>query len=60
MSTTTDTLSRQEAVERVHYATGVMLGTEDFQAVQDYLRRRLARTLAYGSGHGTLVGLEVS
>ncbi len=60
MPITTDTLSRQEAPERVHYATGVMLGAEDFQAEQDYHRGRLARALAYGAGHGTLAGLAVA
>lgn len=45
--------------DRVHYATGVLLGAEDFQAEQDYHRGRLARALAYTMGHGTLAGLAV-
>lgn len=59
MASNTDTLTRLEAPDRVHYATGVMLGAEDFQAEQDYHRGRLARALAYGLGHGTLAGLAV-
>lgn len=50
----------QQAPDRVHYATGVLLGAEDFQAEQDYHRARLARALAYTMGHGTLAGLEVA
>ena len=54
-----DTLPLQEGPDRVHYATGVLLGAEDFQAEQDYHRGRLARALAYVIGYGTLAGLEV-
>ena len=54
-----DSLPLQEGPDRVHYATGVLLGAEDFQAEQDYHRGRLARALAYVIGHGTLAGLEV-
>jgi len=54
-----DSLLQQEGPDRVHYATGVLLGAEDFQAEQDYHRGRLARALAYAMGHGTLAGLEV-
>lgn len=49
-----------EGPDRVHYATGVLLGAEDFQAEQNYHRGRLARALAYTMGHGTLAGLEVT
>lgn len=55
-----DSLPLQEGPDRVHYATGVLLGAEDFQAEQDYHRGRLARALAYAMGHGTLAGLEVA
>lgn len=55
-----DSLPQQEGPDRVHYATGVLLGAEDFQAEQDYHRGRLARALAYAMGHGTLAGLEVA
>ena len=53
-----DSLPRLEGPDRVNYATGVLLGAEDFQAEQDYHRGRLARALAYAMGHGTLAGLE--
>ncbi|MFH7319193.1 hypothetical protein ACHHRT_01135 [Desulfurivibrio sp. D14AmB] len=54
-----DTLPLLEGPDRVHYATGVLLGAEDFQAEQDYHRGRLARALAYAMGYGTLAGLAV-
>ena len=54
-----DSLLQQEGPDRVNYATGVLLGAEDFQAEQDYHRGRLARALAYAIGCGTLAGLEV-
>jgi len=59
MAKVEDSLPLQEGPDRVHYATGVLLGAEDFQAEQDYHRGRLARALAYAMGHGTLAGLEV-
>lgn len=59
MATQDDTLPLLEGPDRVHYATGVMLGAEDFQAEQDYHRGRLARALAYALGYGTLAGLRV-
>ncbi len=59
MASKTDSLSGLEAPDRVHYATGVMLGAEDFQAEQDYHRGRLARALAHAAGYGTLAGLFV-
>lgn len=46
--------------ERVHYATGVLLGAEDFAAEQLYQRGRMGRALAALYGHGTLAGLRVS
>jgi hypothetical protein len=60
MARSDDSLTRQEGPDRVHYATGVMLGPEDFQAEQDYHRSRLARALRYAVGYGTLAGLAVS
>lgn len=54
-----DSLPLQEGPDRVYYATGVLLGAEDFQAEQDYHRGRLARALAYAIGYGTLTGLKV-
>lgn len=59
MTQEADSLPLQDGPDRVHYATGVLLGAEDFQAEQDYHRSRLARALAYAMGHGTLAGLEV-
>jgi hypothetical protein len=55
-----DSLPLAEGPDRVNYATGVLLGAEDFQAEQDYHRSRLARALAYAMGYGTLAGLEVT
>lgn len=46
--------------ERVHYATGVLLGAEDFAAEQLYLRGRLGRAFAALYGFGTVAGLRVS
>ena len=59
MSKQADSLPLPEGPDRVHYASGVLLGAEDFQAEQDYHRSRLARALAYVMGQGTLAGLEV-
>ena len=44
---------------RVSYATGRMLGVEDFQAEQTYHRGRLARALLQLYGTGTVSGLLV-
>jgi hypothetical protein len=59
MANAEDSLPLIEGPDRVNYATGVLLGAEDFQAEQDYHRGRLARALAYAMGYGTLAGLEV-
>ena len=45
---------------RVSYATGRMLGVEDFQAEQSYHRGRLARALFALHGTGTVTGLNVT
>lgn len=45
--------------DRLYYATGVLLDAEDFQAEQLYHRSRLARSLAYLQGGGTMAGLRV-
>ncbi len=58
MANAEDSLPQPEP-DRLHYATGVLLGAEDFQAEQDYHRGRLARALACIVGHGTVAGLEV-
>jgi hypothetical protein len=46
--------------QRVHYATGILLSDEDFRAEQVYHRGRLARSLQYLHGVGTVAGLRVS
>jgi len=60
MATVEDSLLQQQGPDRVQYATGMLLGAEDFQAEQEYHRGRLARALAYTMGYGTLAGLEVA
>lgn len=59
MATIKDALEQLKGADRVNYATGMLLGAEDFQAEQQYHRGRLARALAYTMGYGTLAGLEV-
>jgi hypothetical protein len=54
-----DALNPPQPPTRVYYATGRMLGVEDFQAEQDYHRGRLARTLLQLYGTGTVSGLMV-
>lgn len=46
--------------DRVHYATGTLLGAEDFVAEQSYHRGRLGRALGSLYGHGTIAGLRVT
>lgn len=53
------TTGRPVPPDRVHYAEGVMLDATDFTAEQTYHRSRLARTLAYLHGWGTVCGLRV-
>ncbi len=45
--------------DRLNYATGEMLGADDFQAEQLYHRRQLALALRFLYGSGTLAGLKV-
>jgi hypothetical protein len=45
--------------DRVYYAPGVLLDAVDFRSEQLYHRGRLARTLAYLHGYGTVAGLRV-
>lgn len=54
-----DALNPPQPPTRVNYATGRMLGVEDFQSEQDYHRGRLARTLLQLYGTGTVSGLLV-
>ena len=46
--------------DRLHYATGELLGADDFKLEQAYHRRQLARTLLFLHGRGCVAGLEVS
>lgn len=60
MSTQNDPLAQApQPADRLHYATGVMLDAQDFQAEQTYHRGRLARALSYLHGSGTAAGLRV-
>jgi hypothetical protein len=65
MSTRIDPLAAPEALaragvlDRVFYATGVLLAADDFDAEQTYHRGRLARALSYLHGSGTVAGLRV-
>jgi hypothetical protein len=59
MSRATDPLAGQSAPDRVRYATGMLLGADDFADEQTYHRGRLARALAYLHGSGTVAGLRV-
>lgn len=59
MASPSDPLSQPQQAVRVSYATGRMLGVDDFQAEQTYHRGRLARILAAGFGAGTVSGLKV-
>lgn len=60
MSTRDDPLAGPVTPDRVFYATGAMLGAEDFTAEQVYHRFQLSRALAYLHGHGTVAGLRVT
>ncbi|MFN8444195.1 MAG: hypothetical protein U0175_25660 [Caldilineaceae bacterium] len=60
MSTYTDLLATQpQPPDRLYFATGILLDAQDFQAEQLFHRGRLARTLAYLHGYGTVAGLRV-
>lgn len=58
-TTQADPLYAQPRAERPAYATGMLLGAQDFTDEQTYHRGRLARALAFLAGGGTLAGLEV-
>lgn len=60
MTTRKDPLAEASALDRVHYATGMMLDADDFRAEQTYHRGRLARALAFLHGSGTAAGLNVT
>lgn len=46
--------------DRLHYATGELLGADDFRDEQTYHRRQLARALLHLHGSGTVAGLRVA
>jgi hypothetical protein len=46
--------------QRPFYATGMLLGAQDFSDEQTYHRGRLAEAIAFLSGGGTLAGLRVT
>lgn len=45
--------------DRLNYATGELLGADDFRDEQTYHRRQLARALLFLHGSGTIAGLRV-
>ena len=55
-----DPLYAGQPPERASYATGMLLDAQDFVDEQTYHRGRLARSLAFVAGPGTLAGLGVS
>jgi hypothetical protein len=59
-STQVDPLYAQPRAERPFYATGMLLDAQDFSDEQSYHRGRLARSLAFLAGSGTLAGLQVT
>jgi hypothetical protein len=54
-----DPLVSSTYADRLHYATGELLGADDFQAEQTYHRRQLARALLHLQGSGVIAGLQV-
>lgn len=54
-----DPLLKKTASERLRYATGELLGADDFLDEQTYHRRQLAHALLFLNGSGTLAGLRV-
>ena len=55
-----DLLLTSDRADRLHYATGELLGADDFRAEQTYHRRQLARTLLHLHGSGVVAGLRVA
>lgn len=55
-----ESLALRGVPERVNYATGVLLGAEDFAAEQLYNRARMGRAFAALYGFGTMAGLRVT
>ncbi len=59
MNRTPDPLPGLTTSDRLRYATGELLGADDFRAEQSYHRRQLAQALLHEHGSGTLAGLRV-
>jgi hypothetical protein len=59
MKSTADPLVSTTASDRLHYATGELLGADDFRDEQTYHRRQLARALLHLYGGGVVAGLRV-
>ncbi len=59
MNTVLDPLLTTLHSERLHYATGELLGANDVQDEQTYHRRQLARALLTLQGSGSIAGLRV-
>jgi hypothetical protein len=55
----TDPVISGSTADRLHYATGELLGADDFRDEQTYHRRQLARALLHLHGSGTIAGLRV-
>jgi len=60
MKRTLDPLVTIGASDRLHYATGELLGADDFRDEQTYHRRQLARALLHLHGSGVVAGLRVT
>jgi hypothetical protein len=60
MKRTFDPLVSIGASDRLHYATGELLGADDFRVEQTYHRRQLARALLHLHGSGVVAGLRVT
>ena len=56
----TDPLYARPAPQRPFYATGMLLGADDFRDEQTYHRGRLAQAIGFITGGGTLAGLRVT
>ncbi len=59
MSLISDPVHTRLTSDRLHYATGELLGADDFRDEQTYHRRQLARALLFLHGSGTIAGLGV-
>jgi hypothetical protein len=60
MNDAEDPLLEFRSPDRVHYATGQLLGAKDFSLEQTYHRSQLARALMFLHGSGTIAGLKVT